>query len=136
MSCIFFYGLFMDEALLEGMGLHPELIGLAKLSNFKIAIGNKATLIPNPGSSCYGVVVELTDEEASALYSNPEVSEYEPELVNAVFLHNGSIQPSSCHILPSGKFAPGINIEYAEKLSTLVRKLGFPEAYAREIMHR
>ena len=81
----------MDEALLEGMGLHPELIGLAKLSDFKIAIGNKATLIPNPGSSCYGVVMELPDEEVSALYSNPEVSEYKPELVNTVLLHNGSI---------------------------------------------
>ena len=124
----------MDKALLEGMGLHPELIGLAKLPDFKIAIGNQATLIPNPGSSCYGVVMELTDEEASALYSNPNVSDYKPEWVDTLFLQNGSIQPTLCYILPVEQFDPGINKEYAEKLSALVRKLGFPEAYAREIM--
>ena len=126
----------MDAELLEGMGFHPELVGTAKLPDFQIAIGNKATLIPNHGSSCYGVVMDLPDNEASALYSIREVRDYEPELVNPVLLHNKSIQPASCYILAAENIGAGTNKEYAERLSALVLKLGFPEAYAHEIIDR
>jgi hypothetical protein len=126
----------MDATLLECMGFHPKLIGAAELQNFKIAIGNKATLIPNPGSICYGVVMDLPDEEAMALYSNPDVSDYRPEIVNVVLLHNGTKQPSSCYNLPSEKIGTVMNRDYADKLSALVLKLGFPSAYARQIKRR
>ena len=76
----------------------------------------------------------LTDEEASALYSKPNVSDSNPEWVDTLFLNDGSIQPTLCYILPVEEFDPGINKEYAEKLTALVRKIGFSEAYAREIM--
>ena len=126
----------MDTALLEGMGFHPELIGTAKLLSFQIAIGNKATLIPNRESICYGVVMDLSDDEASALYSNPDVNDYKPELVNPVLLHNESIQPSSCYILDGENIGTEMNKAYAEKLSALVLKLGLPDAYAHEIIDR
>jgi len=134
MSRIFFYGLFMDAKLLEHMGFHPKLIGSAELRDFRISIGNRATLIPDPGSSCYGVVIDLPDEEASALYSKPDLSDYRPELVSAVLLHDHSIQPSSCYNLPREKLGAGTNADYSEKLAALVLELGFPSDYAHEIM--
>ncbi len=123
----------MDAKLLEDMGLHPKLIGPAELRDFQISIGNRATLIPNPGSSCYGVVMDLPDEEASALYSQPGVSDYRPEPVNVALLHDGSIQPSSCYNLPREKLGAVTNTEYSEKLSALALQMGFPSDYAREI---
>jgi hypothetical protein len=136
MSYIFFYGLFMDAELLEGMGFHPELVGTAKLLDFQIDIGDKANLIPSRGSSCYGVVMNLPDGEAAALYSIPEVRNYKPEMVNPVLLHNATIQPSSCYILAGENIGAGVNREYAERLFALALKLGFPVAYAHEIVDR
>ena len=133
MSCIFFYGLFMDATVLREKGLHPTLVGPAELPGYQIHIGNRASLIPNPRSTSYGMLIDLPDEEAIALYSAPDVSDYCPENVNAVLLNDRTIQPSLCYNLPAAKFGAGMNSEYAERLSVLVLELGLPSAYANDI---
>jgi len=45
MSKIFFYGLFMDRSFLTEKGLHPEMIGPAVLPDYRIHIGEQATLL-------------------------------------------------------------------------------------------
>jgi hypothetical protein len=52
-SKIFFYGLFMDRTLLVEKGFHPETIGLAVLSDYRIHIGERATLLPSASSRAY-----------------------------------------------------------------------------------
>ena len=136
MNRIFFYGLFMDANLLEDMGLHPKVIGPAELRDFQIRIRNRATLIPNPGSTSYGIVIELSDKEAVALYSKPDVSDYRPESVNAILINDQSIQRSICYNLPVDVLGSGSNAEYAETLSALVLELGFSSEYANEITNR
>ena len=42
MSKIFFYGLFMDRALLTGKGFNPEILGAAVLPGYRIHIGERA----------------------------------------------------------------------------------------------
>jgi hypothetical protein len=80
--------------------------------------------------------MDLPDDEASALYSNADVSDYKPQLVDPVLLHNESIQPSWCYLLDDEKIGTEKNKAYAEKLSALVLKLEFPEAYAHEIFDK
>ena len=126
----------MDANLLKDMGLHPKVIGPAELRDFQIRIGNRATLIPNRGSTSYGIVMELSDKEAVALYSQPDVSDYRPETVNAILVNDGSIQRSACYNLPPGVLGSGTNAGYAEKLSKLALKLGFSSEYANEITYR
>ena len=75
MSKIFFYGLFMDRSLLTEKGLHPEIIGSAVLPDYRIHIGKRATLLRSASSRAYGIVMELADQEARALYSEPSVRE-------------------------------------------------------------
>ncbi len=76
MSKIFFYGLFMDRSLLTEKGLRPKIIGPAVLPGYRIHIGERATLLRSASSRVYGIVMELADHEARALYSEPSVREY------------------------------------------------------------
>jgi hypothetical protein len=136
MSCIFFYGLFMDADLLREKGLHPKLVGAAELPGYQMHVGNRATLIPKSQSTSYGMLIDLAEEDALALYSAPDVRDYRPEKVNAILLHDRTIQPSLCYNLPADKLDGGINPEYATRLSALILRLGFPSAYASEITRR
>ncbi len=136
MSRIFFYGLFMDPSLLRGKGLHPTLVGPAELPGYRLHIGNRASLVPSPDATVYGMLIELPDEEATALYSAPDVRDYAPDQVNAVLLSDRSVQPSLCYNLPADKLGDGTNAAYAEQLSALVLELGFPPAYANAITGR
>lgn len=133
MSCIFFYGLFMDVSLLQAKGLRPQLVGPAKLPDYRIHIGRRATLIPSPGSTSYGMLVDLPEEDVDELYSAPDVRDYRPDSINAVLLSDRTTRSSLCYNLPADKLGAGANFEYAQRLSALVLELGFPPAYASEI---
>jgi hypothetical protein len=123
----------MDASLLEDMGFRPKLVGTAKLDDYQIHIGDRATLIPTAGSIAFGVLMELPGDEASTLYSRPEVSGYKAELVNVDLLEDASTQRSLCYILPREALGSDINTEYAKKLAALVEELGFPSSYAHDI---
>ena len=58
----------MDRTLLTEKGLHPEIIGPAVLPEYRIHIGERATLLRSASSRAYGIVMELADQEVSALY--------------------------------------------------------------------
>ena len=100
MSRILFYGLFMDRSLLAEKGLHPEVIGPAVLRDYRIHIGARATLLRSASSRAYGVVMELDDEEARVLYSEPSVHEYARERVQVELLETGETVEAECYNLP------------------------------------
>lgn len=133
-SRIFFYGLYMDASLLEEIGLQPSMVGLAKLDDFELRIGDRATLVPAPGRSTYGVLLDLSPEDAEALYSRPEVSDYQPEVVDAILLSDTSKYSAVCYVLPEDDLSTEANVDYARKLAALVVKLGVPSEYAQEIL--
>lgn len=133
MRKIFFYGLFMDRALLVEKGLHPDVLGPAALSDYRIHIGDRATLVPSASSRAYGIVMALSDEEAVALYAEPSVREYRPEPVEVTLLESGQVIEADCYNLPPELGLAGANPAYADKLSGLVETLGFDSAYASEI---
>ncbi len=132
-SRIFFYGLYMDTSLLEGMGFRPEKVGVSKLADYEIQIGERATLAPAPGRTSYGVLLDLTEKEASALYSRPEVNDYQPKAVEAVLLSDDSQHSALCYVLPKEKLGAATNTEYVCKLSALAGELGFPSDYVQDI---
>ena len=124
----------MDVSLLREKELHPKVIGPAELPGYQIVIGNRATLISSRESTSYGMLIDLPEAEATALYSAPDVSDYRPEKINALLLSDRTIHPSVCYNLPANALGAGINSEYARKLSALVLKLDFPPPYACEII--
>ena len=133
MSKIFFYGLFMNQALLAEKDLHPEIIGPAVLSGYRIHIGERATLLPSASSRSYGIVMELADQEARALYSEPSVREYVRERVQVKLLDTNEPVEAYCYNLPRELGLAGANPAYAARLSRLVAALQFDAAYVEEI---
>ena len=133
MTKIFFYGLFMDRALLTGKGLDPVVVGPALLPDFRIHIGERATLLRSPSDRAYGVVMELTEDEARALYAEASVQEYVPEPVRVELLETGEAVEALCYNLPRESGLAGTNPRYATQLSRLVEALELDPDYAREI---
>jgi hypothetical protein len=130
---IFFYGLFMDRTLLAEKGFHPEVIGPAVLSDYRIHIGERATLVPSSSSRAYGIVMELSEREARALYSESSVRAYEPERVRVALLATNQMVEAYCYNLPRDAALTGANPAYADQLSRLVEALNLGSAYAQEI---
>lgn len=130
---IFFYGLFMDRALLVEKGFHPEIIGPAVLSGYRIHIGKRATLLPSASSRAWGIVMELPEQEAHALYSEPSVREYRRERVRVSLSGADRMVEACCYNLPREAGLSGANPVYANELARLVEALELDPAYAREI---
>ena len=129
---VFFYGLFMDEALLREKGLDPHNRRLASLENFSLVVGARASLVPFEGSRVYGVVFSLKLGEVDTLYSDNSVSAYRPENV-MVNLADGSVTPALCFNLPEPPSTDERNSQYVTKLRTLAEKIGLPSSYVSTI---
>lgn len=129
---VFFYGLFMDEALLREKGLEPEDRRAASVEGFRLVIGARATLVPCAGETVHGVVFSLARGEVEALYSDDSVSAYRPEFVRAR-LSDGSVAQALCFNLPAPPPADEHNPQYAAKLRELAARLGLPPGYVSNI---
>lgn len=133
MTKIFFYGLFMDRSLLTEKGLHPVVVGPAALPDYRIYIGERATLLRSAGSRAYGIVMELSEDEARALYAESSVSEYIPEPVRVEMMGFGETVEALCYNLPPELALVGTNAAYASRLARLLESLGFDPAYIEEV---
>ncbi len=129
---VFFYGLFMDAGLLQSKGVTPMNPRVASVRGFTLRVGERATLIPDPGGQVYGILMAVSHADIDRLYSDPSVSAYRPEAVVA-YLSNGSPVPALCFNLPAGPGPSGANLDYAERLRELGRRLGFPSGYIEDI---
>lgn len=129
---VFFYGLFMDEALLREKGMNPLNRRVASVENFSLVIGARATLVPCSGRTVYGVLFSLTHDELDTLYREDSVSVYRPE---AVFARppDGSITPALCFNLPAAPAPDERNPQYVLKLRELAARIGLPPSYVSSI---
>src|ERR1044072_1046286 len=129
---VFFYGLFMDEALLREKGLSPLGGRQAYVEDFRLVIGERATLLPYAGGEVHGIIFSLKSAEVDALYSEESVSPSRPEAVCAQTA-DGSIVPALCFNLPAPPAHVGRNPQYASKLKELAARLGLPADYVSSI---
>lgn len=121
----------MDEELLASKGVHPTESTIGYVDGYSLRIGERATLLPEPGGRSYGVLMKITSEDAAALYSEPSVADYVAETV-VVTLTGSSQVPAVCYNLPAAKLV-GTNPDYAAALLALAAKLGLPDSYLRHI---
>jgi hypothetical protein len=129
---VFFYGLFMDEALLREKGMNPKNRRMAFVENFSLVIGARATLVPCPNQTAHGVLFSLTHTEVDALYRESSVSVYRPEAV-AAQLEDGSVIPALCFNLPVPPSISEKNPQYVSKLRELASRIGLPPGYVSSI---
>jgi Gamma-glutamyl cyclotransferase, AIG2-like len=124
---VFFYGLFMDEALLRAEGAHPANVRQARLDGYALRIGARATLVREEGARCYGMLMELSPADLDLLYA--QLPDYRPSEV--IVSAGGERIAALCYTLPEPSGAR--NAEYARKLRALAERLALPEDYVNEI---
>ncbi|MCP5382082.1 MAG: gamma-glutamylcyclotransferase [Kordiimonadaceae bacterium] len=130
---VFYYGLFMDPDLLKQQGLNPDKHVIARLDNFQLLLGERATMIPMLGSEVWGTVMSLNEQEIKKLYSPPSVADYKPLKIEC-YTENGDKLNASTYILPEGyPLSPPKNADYAKKLLTICKKLNIPPFYCNHI---
>ena len=129
---VFFYGLFMEEALLREKGLSPERRRAASVENFRLAVGRLATLVRCEGSIVHGVLFSLARAEVEALYAEESVSAYRPEVVSAR-TEDGAVTQALCFNLPAAPSHDERDPLYASKLRELAARIGLPLDYVSSI---
>lgn len=131
MNEVFFYGLFMDETLLREKGIRLQNPRKASLLDYELRIGERATLLPSPGNTSYGMLMQIPEADLEILYSDKSVADYMPEKV-IVHLNDGQSLNALCYNLPAEKVS-GSNIEYAQSLHSLAKSIGLPSSYLDRI---
>lgn len=128
---VFFYGLFMDEAVLASKDVRPTKSAIGYVDGLRLHIGERATLLPEPGSRAYGVLMDVDRTGLARLYSGAGVADYVPEPVT-VYLPGDVTAEAVCYNLPRDRLA-GTNPGYAAALLDLASRLGFPDPYIDDI---
>jgi hypothetical protein len=128
----FFYGLFMDVAVLRNSGVLPTNPRPAYVEDVALRIGNRATLVSSPGARAYGMLIALTHSELEHLYGAPGLDQYRPEAVLARLTAGGSV-PALCYNLLVEPTAVERNPDYAARLQRTLRDLGFPSEYVNSV---
>lgn len=129
---VFMYGSFMDADLLRAKGADPVVRGRGEVAGLALRIGQRATLVPEPGAAVSGLVMDLTDEDIDQLYSEPSLRAYRPEPV-IVGLEDRSRIPALAFTLPVPPRAEERNEEYVQRLRALALRLGFPASYVERM---
>lgn len=131
MAAIFFYGLFMDISMLQEKGLSPSNPVMARAQGFGLRIGERATLVKAEGECAYGVVMPLSGEDVSSLYSESSVADYVSEQIDVIDGNDRSLQATVYNLPPD--LLSGRNTSYAQALAIVARKVGLPVDYIKEI---
>ena len=129
----FFYGSFMNPAVLAKANVHPTELQKARLDGWELTIAPRATLVPSPRGAVFGILARLTHAELDKLYTKDwfGFGTYVPEAV-IVTDANGRQVPAMCYIAwqtVSGK----PTADYIERMVSIARAYSFPEDYVRHI---
>src|SRR5262245_31241698 len=125
---VFFYGLFVDVALLRRQAVVPRQARRAFVEGFMLRIGQRATLVPRVGARAYGMLMTLTHDDLAQLYVAPGLQHYRPEAVLVQTLE-GQAVPALCYNLAEPPSAAERNPTYAAQLQAVLQGLGFPAEY-------
>lgn len=127
----FFYGGYMDAALLRAAGTSPEAGEKAHLDGFKLTVGPLANLEEKDGARAYGLLARLSHEDLDTLYAGDPAhlkgARYLPEAV-LVHTDDGRAVPAMTYICPklSGDLP---DPTYVANLAKAAETLGLPADY-------
>jgi AIG2 family protein len=122
----------MDVEILRARGVGVIDSQLARLHDYRLRIGARATLVPAQGQIVHGVLMRVSAEDLERLYSDPSVSAYIPQAVEVIAI-DGKRIAATCYNLPESVKDFLANQAYAQKLHDLALKLGLPAEYLESI---
>lgn len=125
---VFFYGSYMNFAVLREVNLVPEEWEVARLDGFDIRIAPRANLVRSDERCVYGIVAKATHAELGRLYTHAHdvLGEiYFPEAV-LVQTKAGLWRPALSYLSPAMNSRPADGA-YVERIVTPAREFGFPD---------
>jgi len=127
---VFFYGSYMNRAVLSEVGLAPVDWEPASLPGFDIRIAPRANLISSPGHTVFGVLASATHCELERLYAHAHEVLGETYLPHPVLvqIQAGETRPALCYIAPQMIERPAER-DYVDRILEPARELGFPDWY-------
>ena len=127
---VFFYGSYMNRAVLAEVGLTPSRWEAAALPGFEIRIAPRANLVRAPGHVAFGVLATATHGELARLYAHAQSVLGEVYLPEAVLVHteSGAWVPALCYLAPHMAERPA-DRAYVDRILEPARELGFPSWY-------
>ena len=127
----FFYGLYMDPALLESTGFKPSDPRLARIEGYKLELNGVAKIVPSDGANVWGQLIKLSQADLEAMYSFETTKMYRPEKFT-IILANGEEIEAGCYNAPADESAV-FNDEYLGKLIKAAERLGLPGDYIQTL---
>lgn len=126
----FFYGSYINPAVLGEVDLVPDRVEVARLPGFDIEIRPLANLVPSDRHSVYGILATATHAELERLYSHARDVLGGVYLPRAVLTHTltGQAEAALCYIAPRLDPAPA-SAAYVARIVEPARRYGFPPWY-------
>ena len=130
---VFFYGSFMNRALLEQRGIVADQVEVVRLPGYAISIGPLANLTPSAADCVYGILVRLTHRELDHLYADlpSAATRYLPEAV-LVQTEAGSWRPALSYVTLPFESAPPAP-DYLGHILSAAREYRFPDWYIQRL---
>lgn len=131
---VFFYGSYMNPAVLREVDLVPEAFEVARLDGYDIRIAPRANLVPSAQHCVYGVLAQATHAELARLYTHAKDVLGETYLPYPVLVQDcrGAWVPALCYIAPSMVFRQP-DPAYVDRIVQPARAFGFPAWYIRRL---
>ncbi len=130
----FFYGSYINLAVLREVDLVPERTAVARLPGYDISIRPLANLTPSDEHCVYGIVASTTHDELDRLYRHAQEvlgGLYLPHPVTA-YLPSGQSEAALCYIALSMLPAPP-EPDYVQRIIEPAREHGFPSWYLKRL---
>jgi hypothetical protein len=126
----FFYGSYMNPAVLGEVGIVPDRFEVARLAGYDIVIAPRANLVPSPDQCVYGLLAQLTHPELARLYAHAQDVLGETYLPHPVLVETrqGRWQPALCYIAPAMEPGPA-ETAYVDRILAPAREHAFPGPY-------
>jgi len=131
---VFFYGSYINRAVLREVDMTPSIWEPAHLAGFDIAIAPRANLVPSDQYRVYGVLTQATHSELHRLYAHAEHVLGEVYLPEAVLVERlvGGFVPALCYRAHTMVPRPA-DAAYVARIVEPARALDFPAWYVERL---
>ena len=131
---VFFYGSYMNFAVLREVDYVPGRWEVARLAGFDIQIRPRANLVRSAEHCVYGVLATATHAELERLYAHAREVLGEVYLPEAVLVQTraGLWRPALCYLCPEMAPRPADNA-YVERVVAPARAFKFPDWYVERL---
>jgi hypothetical protein len=131
---VFFYGSYMNLAVLREVHVIPDRWEVAQLRGFEIRIEPRANLVRADRACVYGIVASATHDQLTQLYAHAKDVLGQTYLPEAVLTEtfDGRYRPALCYVASDMKPQPA-TADYVDRIVRPARALGFPAWYVERL---